>query len=300
LIVCADLHLRHDKPVARTDAYWLTQSEKFQYILSLARQNPPLIVAGDFFHKARPPIPLIRWVMDTLLEYDVIPIVVPGQHDLPWHSLEHIADSGIGLLQAAGLVDILTNPSEPYFYKKYALFGCPFGQNPWPIPDDVSQKDLKQFTKILIWHHLVIRKGEELWPGQKATVSGKILRTFRHYDYILTGDNHQAFIETARNRRHINPGSMCRMAISQLEHRPRVYDIEKDEFVYIPIREDVFDLALSQSAAERESRIANFVEHLNAGYEVGVDFERNLIRFMDDNSIGDKVRNIVLECLYEK
>lgn len=293
MIAVADIHLRHDKPTARKDDYWQAQEKKFFTLLELARQNSPLVVAGDFFHKARPPIPLIRWVIDALIHYDVVPIVIPGQHDMPYHSLNRLDDSGLGILQAAGLVNILIHPSEPYFYEQYALFGCPFGKN----PSSEIEGDISNFTKVLIWHHLVIRKGEELWPGQKATIAGQVLRRLRQYDLVITGDNHQTFIETTRKRRHINPGSMMRMSIDQVDHKPCVYDVEQNKFIYLPIDDDVFDMTQSVSKAEREARIASFIEHLQTGYEVGVSFERNLEIFLAHNSVSDSVQTLVRRCL---
>lgn len=294
MIVVADVHLRHDKPVARKDDYWQAQATKFCFVLELARANPPLVIAGDLFDKARPPIPLVRWTLDRLIEYDVIPIVIAGQHDLPFHSLNHVSSSAIGILQAAGRADLLLDPTQPYLYDNYAIFGCPFGTSPKELTADQTHA-LADYTKLLVWHHLVIRKGEELWWGQNATIAGKVLRAFRQHDYIITGDNHQTFIETALRRRHINPGSMCRMSIDQIEHKPCVYDIEKDELIYLPVEDDVFDLTLSTNMIERENRISSFVEHLETGYEVSVDFERNLEIFMNNNTVSDRVQSYVRE-----
>ena len=48
-ILAADLHIRPDTPVCRTDDYWAAQERKIDFILDLMREHDcPLLVAGEF------------------------------------------------------------------------------------------------------------------------------------------------------------------------------------------------------------------------------------------------------------
>src|SRR5512135_2401330 len=107
MIMCSDLHLRTTTPRARTDDYMAAQERKFRFILEQAQKSPPLLVAGDFFHTPRPEEGLLRWTIDLLKEYDVRPVVVPGQHDMPYHSLDKMGEYGLGVLEAAGVIRLV-------------------------------------------------------------------------------------------------------------------------------------------------------------------------------------------------
>lgn len=294
MIFASDLHLRHDVPIARKDDYQLAQRTKFSAILELAKKYPPLIIAGDVFDKPRPPIPFIRWVMDLLLQYDVAFLCVPGQHDLPSHSLKLLPGSGLGLLEAAGFATILDSNEEDWANNRYVIRGFPFGTQPTKVEDNLFYHDKKL---VMVWHHLIIQ--DKLWPTQQAKTARDLLRDLPQYDYILTGDNHRTFIETTRKRRLINPGSMMRMAIDQQNHIPVVYNVGEDAFIPLPIESNVFDLNLSQDIIEREDRIASFLIHLETGYEISADFERNLESFMKHNQVSPNVREIIRSCLDE-
>ena len=53
-IITADLHLRDTIPVCRVDNYLEAQNKKLAFIKdSVLKNNCPLIVAGDVFHKAK-------------------------------------------------------------------------------------------------------------------------------------------------------------------------------------------------------------------------------------------------------
>ena len=52
-ILCADLHIRPDTPICRTDDFFDAMSKKIDFILSLSKEhNCPILMAGDLGHKA--------------------------------------------------------------------------------------------------------------------------------------------------------------------------------------------------------------------------------------------------------
>ena len=297
MILSADLHLRRTPPRARVDDYFAAQERKTRFILEQAQASPPLLVAGDFFHQPRPGEALLRWIIDLLNEYGVKPIVVPGQHDLPGHSLEQIGDSGLGVLAAAGVIDIVPNQdtgkgpfysTPPYIDglisvqssgPDYVIFGCAYGQTPSKAIKD------KNFINILLWHHMVIQ--EPLWPGQEAERAPAILRKYPQFDIICVGDNHQSFALsevnqishpsikpiTVSGRFLINPGSTMRMTAAQVNHRPFVYRFQAEEGgsilepIPIPIETDVLDLSELEAARDKDGRIQAFVDKMKSYFD---------------------------------
>lgn len=295
MILSADLHLRKTPPRARTDDYWATQERKIRFILEQAQASPPLLVAGDFFHQPRPGPFLEKWVIDLLNEYGVKPVVVPGQHDLPGHSLDQIGDSGLGVLAAAGVIELLNNQQFSTLHNNIYIQGCSYGEN--PIQTLPSSE--KRFVRILLWHHMVINS-EPLWPGQVADKALGLLKKYPQFDLITTGDNHQTFaVASPDGRWLVNAGSMMRMTAAQVDHRPCVFRWEggRPEQVFLPIEPDVLDLSGLEEAKARDSRTSAFVERLERQWEIGLDFNKNVEQIMQETDASPEVRDMVRRCL---
>jgi len=307
MILAADLHLRATRPRCRKDDYRAAQERKLRFILDLARQSPPLLVAGDFFHVARPGEELLAWVIGLLDEYNVVPVVVPGQHDLPGHSLEQLHRSGVGVLEAAGAVNLIIDPKSPlwlpYLYADLDntdmyVHGCPYGTEP--------SKTVTGHPGVLLWHHMVINE-VPIWPGQVADKAHSLLRKYPQFNLIVTGDNHESFAIAGANRpgapfKHqwiINPGSMMRMTAAQTGHRPCVYGWNNGKVKHhpLPVEDDVFDLTELEEAKGKDARIQAFVDRLESRWEAGLSFQKNLEEFLRANPVDAETEALVRGCL---
>jgi len=287
MILTADLHLRRTAPRARIDDYLATQERKFRFILERARATPPLLVGGDFFHMAKPGEGLLRWVIDLLKEYNVRPIVVPGQHDLPGHSLEQINESGLGVLAAAGVIQLLTQ--EQFLGPGYFIEAAAYGV----IPRNRKRPE-PCYLNILLWHHMIIN--DPLWPGQVADKAPAILRKYPQFDLIVTGDNHQSFyIMDGGKRFLINPGSMMRMTAAQINHKPTIFKWENNVLtpILIPIEENVLDLSELEANKEKDERIGAFIERISTQWEVELSFQKNMEKFFQENCTDPEVKELV-------
>jgi DNA repair exonuclease SbcCD nuclease subunit len=300
MIICGDLHIRHDIPISRVDDYLSKQGDKLRFLLQQATKSPPLVIAGDFFDKAKPPIELIYWVMDVIDEFnDIDIVVVPGQHDLPHHVLAHINKSGLGLLSKAEYIILLTDPTKPYYSGEYAIWGCPYGVE--PLYDPITKEGISFEKNILLWHKMVINKGEELWPGQIAPIAGRFLRTLDMYDFICTGDNHTSFMESSGPiRKLLNTGSLMRMDIGQESHKPMCFKLEDNTVtkIYLPIEDKVLDSSHIVEKKERENRIESFLTKLKAlsPNTMGIkeiSFENELKAFFEFNDVHKDVKELV-------
>ena len=326
MILAADLHLRRTRPRARKDDYHAAMERKFRFTLELAQKSPPLLIAGDFFEVPKPGEAMLRWVIDLLTEYGVFPFVVPGQHDLPGHSLELLHESGLGVLAAAGVVELLTdgkpywlpdhheiaNPYVPAKVTPYNIYihGYPYGT----IPDTT----VVGLPGVLLWHHMVIN--QPLWPGQVADKAESILTKYPQFDLIVTGDNHQSFIIAQRcmpdvthfpkdsrdtNFRYlVNPGSMMRSTSAQVDHKPCVYRYEDGsvQAIFLPIEEDVWDMDVVEHDKVKDIRIQACVDKL-AGYdlaEMGLSFIDNLNLLLKSQQVGKETERLLWSCVPDR
>jgi predicted phosphodiesterase len=294
LIFIADPHIRHSKPKSRTDDFLWAQDDKLNFICKEAQKSPPLIIAGDLLHKPHSGPWVEQYLIKLFDYYDLKPIIVPGQHDLLHHSLKLIEQSSIGVLEAAGVIIILTKEKRPITINgKYVIWGCAFGEVP-----DKSMMDPKK-DNILIWHHMVVKRGKPLWEGQISDNAETILRLNNQYKIICTGDNHQTHLTEKLGRVLINPGSITRQSAIQIDHRPCFFKWEdnKVEQVFLPIESKVLNLSKLEQIKEKEARYGDFIDKLHTGFKVGIDLNHNFISFFEQNKIRKSVENLVWSCI---
>ncbi len=300
MIFTSDLHIRSTVPRARKDDFIGAMEKKLRFILDLARQSPPLLCGGDMLDKARSDQELVQWLIRLFREYNIEIITTLGQHDLPEHSMAQYNRSSLAVLEAAGAIKVLTKNRGPIIHTNgWAYWGYAWGE----VPDE-SMQDRKR-KNILLWHHMVT--ADPLWPTQEVVQPGRLLREYPWYDLILTGDNHGTILEATRMddygkvRRLINPGSMMRQTAAQVDHKPCVFRYEGDhlapEQIFLPIEQGVLDLTQLQEEKARDGRIEAFVERLNTGVELGLDFEANLKAHLEANPVRESVSKMIWKCV---
>jgi DNA repair exonuclease SbcCD nuclease subunit len=293
-ILCSDIHLREqtENPTCRTDDWWAAQWKKIDFISDLQkRYDCPVIHAGDLFDHWKPSPHLLSNAIANLPEQF---FTIYGQHDLPQHNLELAYKSGINTLAEAGKLTIMTE--------------CHFGQ----FPEVGSIQHIKESTKpvynldsykkILVWHTFNFQ-GKPPWPGCKSLPASKLLKKYPEYALIVTGDNHQSFVEEYDGRICVNPGSMMRMTADQQDFRPSVYlwytETNTVERIYLPIEPGVISREHIDRKQERDNRLEAFVSRLNTEWEADVSFEENVNRMMEENHTADSICEIVNKAVFE-
>jgi predicted phosphodiesterase len=292
-ILCADLHIRPDAPICRTDNFFDAMENKINFILDLSKQHDcPILVAGDLGNHALNngwPTWLLNWTIEKFdcvqyFEYDNARsnlFVIPGQHDLPNHRLDLLKKSGIGVLAKAGKIKLFEKKEAVNIKDKFNLFAFPYGieiEDPWPFDTSLHGPN------IAIIHQMII-KNKPLWPGQNASKGHQILKKFPRYDLILSGDNHNSFVVEYQGRKLVNPGSMMRTTIDQENHEPQVYlwyaNTNEIETVYLPIKKNVISRTHIEIAKKRESRNASFIRRINNDIEIKLSYEKNISAYFN-------------------
>jgi DNA repair exonuclease SbcCD nuclease subunit len=278
LILCSDLHLREDTPTCYIGDFQKEQWDSLDFIKELQREyDCPILCAGDMFHHWKPSPFLLSQTIEHLPD-DFW--VVYGQHDLPNHNLELAYKCGINTLWQAGVLNIMPE--------------CHWDQTP--------KNGSSTLYDVLVWH-VTTYKNNLPWPGCTVSSAKQILKKYPKYSLILTGDNHQPFVEEYEGRLLVNPGSMTRQDADQLNHRPRVYlwyaETNTVEPVYLPIVPG--NVVISREhidvVKQRNERLDAFVSTLNTDWEASVSFEENLKIFENTNQVRSTVMQIVYKAM---
>jgi DNA repair exonuclease SbcCD nuclease subunit len=272
-ILTADWHLREVAPVSRTDDFWGTQWKKVQFISQLSEKHDcPVIHAGDLFHHWKPSPYLLNYCMQYLPERFY---TVYGNHDLPQHNLELSERCGVDVLKSAGRIVVLENTH--------------FGK-------ELIEESFVAHPKFAVWH-VFTYKGELPWPGCTEKSAKKILRKYKAFDLILTGDNHKTFTEEHKGRLLVNPGSLMRQSADQVEHKPCVFlyyaETNTVKPVYLPVEEDVISRKHIENKEERNERIDAFVTSLNTDFDSEISFHTNLKKFYAKNRIQNEIKTLI-------
>lgn len=281
-ILAADIHLRPDIPVCRTDNYFGAMSNKTDCILELSEKHDCVILmAGDIgqWPEKAWPTWLLEWVINKFLNHKII--CIPGQHDLPNHKLDLWQKSGIGVLQAAGAIQILgINNTYCILFDKFLLRGYPYGEPlGFECPFYIDENVLNKQRKIAMTHQTVL-SGKSMFDGIQGL---ELLREFPEYDLILSGDNHLPFVIEYQGRILVNPGSMMRNTADQIDHKPRVYlwyaDENRVEPVYLPIEQGVISREHISNVEEKKNRFDAMIKRIEEDVEIELSFEDNMTKY---------------------
>lgn len=292
-ILCADLHMREDQPSCRIDDFWETQKEKLTQLSHIQNHydpTPPILCAGDLFHKWKASPRLLSMVLEHLPN-DMI--VIPGNHDLPAHNLNKLDWSALMTLEKAGKIILLMEP----FYKN----NWGFKVHPFPYGTNLKHALKSRHAKVALVHHFTY-KGRKPFPGAIGGV-GSFMKKLKGYDLILCGDNHQPFVHENNGTIFVSPGSMSRQSSDQMKHKPRVYFWYSDSKSVSPVYLNIDQLAVTQSqhkvAQKYNDRINLFISKLNNQVEMQLNFVSNLEKYMNSNKISQPVYLKVMETLDE-
>ena len=285
-ILTADIHLTETTPISRTDNYVEAQDRKLAFLKQLETQyDCPVIDAGDIFDywKASP------WLIARA--YKNLPseiYTIPGNHDLPEHSMQQYEKSALHVLEVALAIRRLSK--TPYDRRDFTIAGFAYGEK----LEDVN-------ADIVVIHDLVY-EGNPPWPNAVGYQPKDLFKIFTKPRLILTGHYHMALVAKSKDGRLVvNPGSMMRMTIVQKDYKPRCYlynfDDNEVEPVYFPIEEDVFDDRHIVEPKEKEERLSAFIEKLNMEWDLRLSFRANLETFFKKNKVNKKVEELIWQSL---
>lgn len=292
-ILISDLHISDSTPVSRMDDYYHTQKEKLAFIATLSASNEhcPILCAGDIFDhwKASP------WLCS--MAYNFLPrpfIGIPGQHDLPGHSIQQYQKSALALIESIdGYVWVLQGGKMEF--NNLCIVGVPFGQLRDFDPEALDIPPGER--KILLLHELTWKDRKPHWSKGDYTADELLEEYGDDFDLIVVGDNHSGFVKQGEYSTLVNPGSMLRITADQADYQPRCYLYYSDnnvvEPVDIPIKKNVHTREHIDMKQERDERISAYIEKMNQDWEVGLSFQKNLEAFFRENKTPKKIKEVI-------
>lgn len=298
LILTSDWHLRSTIPTCRKGGFFKEQEDKVNFILKESHlYQCPIVIAGDIGNIPQWENWLLEQYIEKFKKHNQRIYVLPGQHDLPNHRLDRLHKSGLGVLIASNVVILLLR--EPSFISviDIEVYPVQFGNK---IPNVKSNESNVCKRYIAVIHQLVSQS--KLWEGQKNFTSAKsLLKKFSCYDLIISGDNHQSFVEEYKGRLLVNPGSIMRTTISQKDFKPKIYlwyaETNTVKEVFIPIKEDVFNPIEEIIELDDENTI-RFIQTIKRDYDINISFEKNMERCLNKNSdLPERVKNRIYEAM---
>lgn len=300
-ILTADWHLRDTQPKCRTDNYYETQWKKIEFIRKLQQEhnNCPILVAGDIFDKAEPSLMCVGDAIEYLPPYT---ICIPGQHDLPKHSLENYNQCGLNILSKATDLETITGIGGCAFLEFDNMFisGFPWGKT----LQGIDARSISKY-KIALIHMLIqgrIENNQHI-PYDAYDINHKeVFNALSGYDLIVSGDNHKPF--TCKNKKGqllVNQGSLMRMTADQIDYKPRVYlwyaKTNSVEPVFLPIEKNVITREYIEKQQEEDERMEKYKARLKAKIDIGMSFKDNMKMYLHKNKIKDDVKKEIYNAM---
>ncbi len=272
ILITADWHLRKDVPRCRAipEGDWIDyQLQRVWSIMCIAEERgADVLLAGDIFNNARAGSDqLVSGLLNALFSFrDVRVGILPGNHDLLYHSMDYINRSTLGQLWQIALAG-RTNLVPAWELE--GVCGAPFG-----VDDSLGQGDIR------VLHALTFPRDKDI-PGYiEDAESGESLLEKYQEKIIVTGDYHGAWDIKEEGRRVINPGCLAIQAADMEDYTPGVYLLssmeEAPEWVACPEDGDTISREFLDQETERDERIQAFIEGLSRESGVTLDFKANL------------------------
>lgn len=303
LLFTADMHLRPDVPLCRTDDFISAQWRKLKQIQKHAIADQLIWVdAGDVFHKSNLPLPFVNRVLREM-QYGQIDAGIMGNHDMPAHNKERFMESAWGSLYVTdkitrwleGVYDdpwhvTIGSDHFPDTNVDVELYGANYGSG---FPKVTN----REAFKVLIMHDMVYESRNSMIPNAPGSMAKKLLRDHKEYDLIVSGHNHQSFMVELNGRHLVNVGSMTRQRADQVDHKPRVMQWTPKEglqWVDLDYEEGVVSREHVAKQEQKEEELSAFVEAIQDINEVSLSFEDNVEAVIQetkpDNNVERKVR----------
>lgn len=298
-ILCSDIHLSHNPPVARSAEpdWYAAMARQIRQVKDLCcKDNRPLIIAGDIFdkwHANRTP-ELVHFAVQEFGDFPDGVYAVPGQHDLPNHRVEEKHRSAYGLLSICDVIIDLERPKRTG--TRVSLHPFAWGSEIKPL-----EKKYNSDLQVAVVHKYIWEK-DCTYPGADETEKVTAYRDrLKGYDVAVFGDNHKGFIAKQDGKYIMNCGTFFRRTSDEVDYKPMVGILFSDGSIephYLDVSKDKFiEKGLAQEKEQQELDVSKFIDELNSLHYDELDFRDALEHFMKEKDTCAEVRDLVLQSI---
>lgn len=299
----SDIHLSLLRPVSRGEDDWLGTTKKalgrVVEIVNAAKAHPhdsmPLVMSGDLFDRWNAAPELINFA----LKYLPPMIAIPGQHDLPYHSLTNIERSAFLTMACADKITYV-GPAG-----RVGVDGGMITCFPWGVETKKPEPALDGL-QIAIVHAYCWKTGCD-FPG--APPEGHVDRWAKRlaklgYDVAFFGDNHKPFKAEYDKITIVNCGPIMRRSANDADIEPSVWLLYSDGSVKrkkLNLEEQL--LTRKQMVAKVESQAGDFDAFIEDARQISAgsfEFMDILMEIMERRRVRRELREQVMKLAEKK
>jgi len=276
ILLTADWHIRGDAPICRADRDWIESQcvdIKNVHDIFVREECDEMWIMGDLFHRAICSTETVNALLNALQLWSREQIyILPGNHDLPYHSYDNIDGSSLGIV-----LKYYKELKSDIYSGTCHLYTAPFGL-------DDPQRDVaileKMDMNVWVTHRLTFPNNEARPIADCGCIAQDLLDMAPTIPLVLTGDYHHGYLYTAPDGRRVcTPGCLNIQAVDMAGYRPGVFvwdtntgKITRHE---LPENASITDTYIVQSK-QKDERLEECVARIRDTEQVSFDFEENL------------------------
>ena len=286
-LACADIHLCENAPSFRSEEpdWFAAQARQLEWLGKMAEKyDVPVVIAGDVFDKAQGSTRLVNFIADHIPNA----LACPGNHDLPYHSLDRIDISSYGSLLRMGKLEGISG------VKYMNIHGTSVAFTLFPFGEPLHPCETKAEVNVAVIHHFV-------WTEETAMASimpdcglNDLLAQMPGFTYYIFGDNHEPFfVDNA-----INCGSFFRRKKGDDEYQPTVPLVYADhvQFIPVPVHEDIVTTAeTKERRADAKHNFDQFFQSLKEAEKLSCDISALLQEELIKQDIRAEVKDAIVQ-----
>lgn len=239
LIAFTDSHISAKSAAARLDDYQAAILAKLEFVFEYAdaANADAVLCAGDFFDQPKQPEEVMIEIVKLLRKYNRPLLTTVGQHDTNGHNSDKYKEKSLGLLEAAGLLEVLNHGEAAEVLDggyKIIVRGYAFNEPETDMFLSGRTEDLDRDVFNVALVHATV--GPEDAMGRWQSIDNQDIRTV---DLAIFGDVHCGFelTQLKSGTLAIGPGSLGRRRMDDMDHQPTLLDIEvtEDSFTVTPV-----------------------------------------------------------------
>ncbi len=290
LICLSDIHWSHRPPTARLDEpdWYAAMDSQLAELAEFWRSvgHPPIAMAGDLFDKWNPPIQLVNFICPKLLQYfgkDTI-FAIPGQHDLPFHSMDQIEKSAYwNLVQNEAIRDI---SSRKLSNGELTLYGFE-----WNSPEDrIRKPNNGPGQHVVLCHKYAFSNKSQCFQGADLEATYHT-HGFDGFDLVHYGDNHIRWSEPGV----VNPGTFYTRYKNDIGQACGAYCLRADGTTYEWLVKDTGVITEAKASAldyivEAEADTEKVLQMLESIKVSGNDPRDYINKLLERSLVSDDVK----------